>query len=160
MSNSINTNEMTLTAMAQAYNEMVAALEAKGITEFTSVKRFADKKAGAKRLEAIIERSAELLKETMTEKAEAKKARSPEAKQSISDGVRASWENPEVVAKRRQRHWVEVSDGAGTQVFRSVRQAFLELGLPISKHIKFRMALKAAGKMEGYGYEWEAHADE
>lgn len=59
-----------------------------------------------------------------------------------SKSISESWNNPEVAAKRARRDNVKVS-GAG--VFRSVLEAFKNLNLPQSKHIKFRMALKEVG---------------
>ena len=60
-----------------------------------------------------------------------------------SKSISESWNNPEVAAKRAQRHGVV---GAGSGAFRSVLEAFKSLNLPQSGHIKFRMALKAQGK--------------
>ena len=70
-----------------------------------------------------------------------------------SAAIAKSWKDEEVKAKRSQRHAVRV---AGKE-FRSVRQAFVELNLPLSKHIKFRMELKAAEdqRLEGFGHTWE-----
>lgn len=59
-----------------------------------------------------------------------------------SVAIAQSWSNPEVAAKRAMRTHVKVN---GVE-YRSVREAFKALGLPDSKHIKFRMELKAAGK--------------
>jgi len=56
--------------------------------------------------------------------------------------IAASWNDPEVKAARVARHSVTVN---GVE-YRSVREAFRALGLPDSKHIKFRMDLKATGK--------------
>jgi hypothetical protein len=56
--------------------------------------------------------------------------------------IAASWLNPETAAKRAERHGCEV-DG---QYFPSVRKAFLALGLPLAKHISFRMDLKKYGE--------------
>lgn len=56
--------------------------------------------------------------------------------------IRASWADPEVAAKRAARTHVKVN----CVEYRSVREAFKALGLPDSKHIKFRMELKASGK--------------
>ena len=63
---------------------------------------------------------------------------------SRSAAIAASWADKDVAARRATRHRVVV-DGKGE--FRSVREAFCRLGLPISKHIRFRMALKAAGAL-------------
>jgi hypothetical protein len=70
---------------------------------------------------------------------------------SRSAAIAASWTDSETAAKRAQRHAVRVAG----QEFRSVRAAFAALKLPISKHIKFRMELKAAGQLNAFGYDWE-----
>ncbi len=62
---------------------------------------------------------------------------------SQSEGVKASWANEETAARRKERTNVVV-EGHGE--FRSVRQAFRDLGLPEVKHGKFRMDLKAKGE--------------
>lgn len=62
-----------------------------------------------------------------------------------SAAIAASWADKDVAARRGARHHVVV-EGKGE--FKSVREAFSRLGLPISKHIRFRMALKAAGALE------------
>lgn len=66
-------------------------------------------------------------------------------------GVTASWLKPDVKAARSARHAVEV---AGVQ-YRSVREAFKALGLPDSKHIKFRGDLKRQGEgvFEGHDFK-------
>lgn len=64
-----------------------------------------------------------------------------------SDATRRTWSDPAVAAARTARTAVSV-DGKGK--FKSVRDAFLALGLPLSGHIKFRMNLKAAGRLS-YG---------
>ena len=63
---------------------------------------------------------------------------------SRSKSISESWNNPEVAAKRAQRNSVKV----GKEVYRSVLEAFKKLQLPVSQHIKFRMALKAAKTAE------------
>lgn len=73
----------------------------------------------------------------------------PGAAKQISE----SWKDSAVAAARVNRHSVSV-DGKS---FSSVRVAFIELGLPLGTHIKFRMALKAAGKLtDGAGRNWTA----
>lgn len=63
-----------------------------------------------------------------------------------STSTSETWNNEEIAAKRAERHNVNVIctnkeiEGAGT--FRSVKEAFVFFGLPIGKHIPFRMALK------------------
>jgi hypothetical protein len=59
-----------------------------------------------------------------------------------SAAIAATWADPEVAAARAQRSKVVV-EGRGE--FRSVKAAFIALGLPVSKHIPFRMKLKAKG---------------
>lgn len=59
-----------------------------------------------------------------------------------SAAISATWGNPEVAAARAMRHKVVV-EGRGE--FRSVKAAFIALGLPVSKHIPFRMKLKEKG---------------
>lgn len=76
--------------------------------------------------------------------------------QARSEGVKRSWFNEEVKIKRSTRHAVKVKGRDGqVNEFRSVRQAFAELGLPLSKHIRFRMELKEEGQLNAYGYSWE-----
>lgn len=80
--------------------------------------------------------------------------------QNISEGVRKSWENPEVREKRRQHHAVRVHRNS-TLVgeFSSLYQAFKILDLPVSKHIPFRIKLKQVGSLPfSYGndvYDFE-----
>lgn len=69
--------------------------------------------------------------------------------------IQKTWEDPEVKAKRSQRHAVRVVKGKRRYEFRSVRAAFVELDLPLKEHIRFRMALKAAGTAEAYDAQWE-----
>jgi hypothetical protein len=54
--------------------------------------------------------------------------------------VRKSWSDKNTHDLRSARHHVVVN-GVG---YRSVRAAFTALGMPLSKHIKFRAQLKAA----------------
>lgn len=60
-----------------------------------------------------------------------------------SAAISATWADPEVAAARAARHKVFV-EGRGE--YRSVKAAFIALGLPVSKHIPFRMKLKASGQ--------------
>jgi len=70
--------------------------------------------------------------------------------QLLSEGVAESWKDDEVRAKRVRRNKVMVD---GTE-YRSVKAAYIALGLPLSKHIKFRMELKEAGRIEVDGRVW------
>lgn len=69
--------------------------------------------------------------------------KAPAKSATLSESISKSWADPEVAAKRVLRHCVAV-EGVGH--FRSVLKAFQSLHLPVSKHIKFRMELKAKGK--------------
>lgn len=68
----------------------------------------------------------------------------PSHRRSNSEGIAKSWDNKEVAQKRLTRNGVLV-EGVGE--FKSVRVAFAALGLPDSKHIRFRMKLKEAGRL-------------
>lgn len=68
----------------------------------------------------------------------------PSHRRSNSEGIAKSWDNKEVAQKRLTRNGVMV-EGVGE--FKSVRVAFASLGLPDSKHIRFRMKLKEAGRL-------------
>lgn len=65
--------------------------------------------------------------------------------------IAASWSDPTVKAARSKRDRVVV-EGVGE--FRSVKEAFLALGLPLAKHIKFRVALKADGERYYSGHNF------
>lgn len=68
----------------------------------------------------------------------------PSHRRSNREGIAKSWDNKEVAQKRLTRNGVMV-EGVGE--FKSVRVAFAALGLPDSKHIRFRMKLKEAGRL-------------
>lgn len=68
----------------------------------------------------------------------------------LSEAIRESWKDSTTAVKRSARNKVEV-DG---QEYPSVRQAFIDLNLPLEKHIKFRMELKAAGKLKAFDHKW------
>lgn len=61
----------------------------------------------------------------------------------VSKKVRKTWADPGVRAARIVKSKVEVNG----VVYRSVREAFRELDLPDSKHIAFRMKLRAEGSL-------------
>lgn len=93
------------------------------------VKKFATRAIAEARVTAILEAEA------------AARAAKP-AGRTLAQAITESWKNPETAAKRATRHGV-IANG---QEYRSVREAFTALRLPIAKHIPFRMALKAAGE--------------
>ena len=68
-----------------------------------------------------------------------------------SMGVAKSWLDPKVVKKRAQRSAVEV-DG---ETYKSVRQAYIALGLDLKDHIAFRMHLKEVGSTTVDGRSWK-----
>lgn len=127
------------------------------------VKRFSDRKAAEKRVAALIEAApiaakiahAVRPKEAATNR---KQASAPAADR--GKAIAASWKNKQVAAARATRHAVRVTDPKGGQgTYRSVRDAFVQLGLPLGRHIKFRGALKAAGKAEIDGFKFRLLAD-
>lgn len=68
--------------------------------------------------------------------------KAPAKSENRSKAIAATWENDQIAAARSTRDNVVV-DGKGT--FRSVAAAFKSLGLPMSKHIKFRIEVKSNG---------------
>lgn len=66
----------------------------------------------------------------------------PAKSETRSKAIAATWENDQIAAARSARDNVAVN-GKGT--FRSVAAAFKALGLPMSKHIKFRIEVKSNG---------------
>lgn len=78
-------------------------------------------------------------------------------KPDLSTAIAKSWQDPAIKEKRCERHCVFMTDENGKTVeVRSVRQAFVDFSLPLKEHIKFRMELKAAGKIQNrYGFDWE-----
>lgn len=67
----------------------------------------------------------------------------------VKASMSASWKDPEVRAARSARHGVSVheqGDAANTKAdFKSVAEAFRQLRLPMSKHIKLRLEVKDSG---------------
>jgi transcription elongation factor Elf1 len=73
-----------------------------------------------------------------------------------SAAIVASWKNKDVAAARAVRHGVVVVTPKGEKrEHKSVREAFMVLALPLGQHIKFRGALKAAGRAEFGGYKFQ-----
>jgi hypothetical protein len=137
--------EMTTSEMVAEYNSLTGK----------SIKKFSDRKTGERQLASarqMAETKALLQGVASKPKAEAAtKPAAPKEKKSKpaphvnidsrSTAVAASWTNKAVAASRAVRTNVSV---AGT-VYRSVREAFEQLKLPLGQHIKFRMELKAEG---------------
>jgi transcription elongation factor Elf1 len=88
------------------------------------------------------------------------KRRSAAANPDRSAAIAASWKNKDVAARRATRHAVRVTDPSNGQGnYKSVREAFLVLALPLGRHIKFRGALKAAGSAEIQGFKFAIVAE-
>jgi hypothetical protein len=124
------------------------------------VKRFSTRAAGERRVAALLEELGSKATKPATKKtASVDKPRRRAADKGAADrsaSIAASWKDPKVAAARATRHAVVVADSDGNkQTFRSVRQAFEALGLPLGRHIKFRGALKAAGKQETDGFKFK-----
>lgn len=122
----MNVSTATTAELVAFYNEHAAQ----------PVKKFADRKTAERRVSALL--------------AKAKPVRKAAAQSSDrSAAIAASWTNKKVAAARATRHAVRVTDPRGGQGnYKSVREAFMVLALPIGQHIKFRGALKASGKAE------------
>lgn len=87
------------------------------------------------------ERVAALLAE-MKPKKRGKKKDKPATDVDRSAAIASSWADPSVRAARTARHPVKVKG----IVYRSVRAAFAELGLPDNQHQKFRKELVEKGR--------------
>lgn len=72
----------------------------------------------------------------------------PVKHESVAEAVSDTWKNPDVRTARQTKSSVEV-DGVE---FGSVLKAFVALELPVPKHQKFRLALKASGSEV---FQWE-----
>lgn len=68
--------------------------------------------------------------------------------QKLSRAVAETWKDPNVAEARSARDSVMVVWNGRGEEFRSVRQAFVALELPLNQHIKFRGALKLWGKAD------------
>jgi transposase-like protein len=71
-----------------------------------------------------------------------------------SAAIAASWKNKGVAAARATRHGVVVVWAGRSEKYSSVREAFVRLGLPLGRHIKFRGVLKASGRAEFNGHKF------
>jgi len=127
------------------------------------IKRFSDRKAAMRRVAKLIEET--LGKKLLDGKPQqaaknvaaalAKRPMTPPAQRAEhktrSAAIGDTWKDPVVRELRSARHKVEV-DG---EVYGSVRKAFVELGLPLEKHIKFRGELREAGEASAFGHSWK-----
>lgn len=74
-----------------------------------------------------------------------------------SEGIAASWADPDVAERRATRHAVKVD---GESVYGSFRKAFVALGLPLNKHITLRGTLKAEGVLVAFDHTFTLVADD
>jgi len=116
----------------------------------TPVKRFSSRASAIKRVAALMQ-SISAPSAAPQAIADMLNAPSMPPKVLVSPAQSKAWQNPDVRSARCERSAVCV-DG---QDYPSVRAAFLELGLPMGKHIQFRGKLKEQGKMEAFGHTWE-----
>lgn len=135
----------TINVTTAKTSELVAFYNAHAAKPVT---KFADRKTAERRV-------SELLATLKPAKAvKAPKAQKPAADRSAA--IAASWTDKRVAAARATRHAVRVTDPRGGQgSYKSVREAFMVLALPLGQHIKFRGALKQAGKGEFSGFQFK-----
>lgn len=125
---SINVQKATMAELVKFYNAHAAK----------PVKKFADRKTAERRVSALL-----AAKPTT----KAVRAKSTDRGAAIA----ASWKNKDVAARRAARHNVKVDD----KTYKSVREAFMVLALPLGQHIKFRGQLKASGKADFGGFKFK-----
>jgi len=108
----------------------------------TTVKKFADRKTAEKRVAALIATLEPVKVERKAAKPKAPKVYKTHEERSAA--IAKSWLVPPVAAARVTRHAVEVVTPEGLKMgFRSTKQAFETLELPLGQHIRFRGQLKA-----------------
>lgn len=122
------------------------------------VNKFADRKTAERRV-------TELMAGIKFSKPSAKKAAAlasvpaaPKAPANPDRGaaIAASWKDKTVAQARATRNGVRVkAPNGGEGNYKSVREAFMILALPLGQHIKFRGNLKAAGAAEFQGYKFK-----
>lgn len=140
---------LTLTELVRVYNKLTGA----------DLKKFSDKATAVNRVEVALQ-AAEVPTYTPGA-APTKPGRKPKASTTDrSAAIAASWQDPTTAKKRATRHSVTM----GRETYRSVKQAFEILGLPMGQHIPFRMKLKKEGQAifehEGKKYKFTAHQAE
>jgi capsule polysaccharide export protein KpsE/RkpR len=139
------TAEKRIAALVASLQEKTAAkVKAAATVEQLPAKpaKPANVKAAAK---TAAPKSAEL--ETAIEALKASAEAAVKVRKSNAAGISASWADPEVRDARLTRQGVAVVVGGKASQYNSTKAAFEALGLPISKHIRFRMKLKEAGKL-------------
>ena len=131
------------------YNENIDELPTNIRGSRKPVAKFADRKTAERRVTNLVADLKELDAESAAPVKPDDKPATPSTTRSAA--IMKSWTNKKTAAKRSQRSHVEV-DGVE---YRSVRAAFIALGLDLSIHIQFRMLLKEQGKMKDEGRTWK-----
>ena len=137
----MNTNTATTAELIAKYNELTGK----------SIKKFSSRAAGEKQVLAAMDKKAHAatgvtvvrVQQVVQEKPVVRSEAKAEKNSVRSEAIRRSWDDYSVKQARSARHHVKVSG----KIYRSVKQAFEELGLPLNKHIKFRMELKQHAEM-------------
>lgn len=121
------------------------------------VNKFADRKTAERRVNELI--AGIKFSKPSAKKAAAladKPAAPAPANPDRGAAIAASWKDKAVAARRAQRNGVRVkAPNGGEGNYKSVREAFVILALPLGQHIKFRGNLKAAGAAEFQGYKFK-----
>lgn len=111
------------------------------------VTKFADRKTAERRVATLID---------IIQRQEPTPKKKPTTKPERSTAIAETWKDKNVAARRSARHHVLVAPPKGSPTeYKSVRQAFMVLALPLGQHIKFRSALKAAGQAEFGGFKFK-----
>ncbi len=126
----VNAMSEQMDAIVKEYNELTGK----------SVRRFASLAIGQKRLE-----EARYKRDNPTAPAPVKAKVKPikaniAGHVKMSDSVRKSWDNPAIAKRRATRHMALVE--GYEEPWTSVREAFVDLKLPLGRHIPFRNNLK------------------
>ena len=111
------------------------------------VTKFADRKTAERRVATLID---------IIQRQEPTPKKKSSTKPERSTAIAETWKDKNVAARRSARHHVLVAPPKGSPTeYKSVRQAFMVLALPLGQHIKFRSALKAAGQAEFGGFKFK-----
>jgi hypothetical protein len=146
------TAEKRIAALVASLQEKTAAKVKAAATVKQLPAKPANVKAAAK---TAAPKSAEL--ETAIEALKASAEAAVKVRKSNAAGISASWADPEVRDARLTRQGVAVVVGGKASHYTSTKAAFDALGLPIEKHIRFRMKLKEAGKL-AFEHDGKAYA--
>lgn len=123
----LNITTATTAELVAFYNANAAA----------AVKKFADRKTAERRVSTLIE-SLQATKQVAAKKVY-------KTHEERSEAIAKSWLVPATADARTTRHAVEVVTPEGLKMgFRSTKEAFETLELPLGQHIRFRGQLKAS----------------